>query len=505
MNGDPVVVLGGVAGRTFIETGLIAIRESRDRLFSHRKIQTDRDLLNNITIHHEWIHYVQSITCAAVHSAAQQMLQLSMAALKSAADGDVPDETHRRIRELAEELYGRRANEPFHIVDRPGSYVMMIPIPDSHQIGMLDLMEGVAVLESFKLCTKDAQVEHFCAFRDRYFPGSKRSPYRWSFDWLASEIGLNAAYELLGPVSFLALQTPDPGDQFVRIAKRLAKQKPFDYRDLANLDALAEFIHVGDLASWLNKFETGEPESGHVILDKCIAFAVNQIGVDALRQIGATPGRANEDSFDALRPPVIAYSGVGTVTAEVAPYARDKLYVAVRDWTAVVGAAERLTTSADIDVHQFCPHVRACPHFESGLCHRYFAPPPVKLTWDQCRFPRVVQQMAGLAPNELWATVGRERRSVSEVVRAFEATSEFDIWALVRRQRYSIVSWLGREGYEALEWKCKATADKALHALKTRKMDDLIEAKMFHGAVVSEVRNLARDAAEKVSDDGKTG
>ena len=492
MTSGPLVLLSGGAGRTFIETGLVAIRETHSRLFAKRPQPSERDVLNNITVHHEWIHYLQSFTCAAVHRAAQQMLMLAVDAVSSASAGQVPGETHRRIGELSEELYGRRANEPVQIVDRPGA-TMMFPIPDSHQIGLLDLLEGVAVIESFKLCTENARVNDFLAFRDQHLPGSAKSVYRWSFNWLAGAIGLEGAYELLAPVSFFALQTKDPAGEFVRIVKLLAAEKNADYRMLSDVEALAHLVYDGQWQSWLSAFEAGEPESGHVTLDKCAVVAVGQLGVHRLTQLAATPSRVTVETFGALRPPVVAYSGVESVALEIPPYARGGLAEAVIDWTAIVGAAERLTIEAETDVYQFCPQ-KECPHFESALCHRLFAPPGVNRHHDQCRFPGAFRQFARLEPREAWSAAGRERKSIADVVAAFEAMGEAGLWALARRQRASLVSWLGEDGYNDIEWKCKATADKLMRALQTQKIDHFVEARAFRDAVVNEIRRLAAAA-----------
>jgi hypothetical protein len=502
MDKGPLWLLsGGVLGRTFIETGMVVIRDTHTRLFSERAARTERDLNNNIALHHEWVHYLQSITCAAVNFAAQEMLRLSAAVVSAAAQGGVPDALHQEICELTERLYGRRAEEPVRIEDRPG-FTMLIPIPDSHQIGMLDLLEGVAVLESFKLCTKNARVEDYLQFRDSHCPGSEKSVYRWSFNWMANAIGPEASYELLGPVSFLALQTDAPEAEFVRIVKKLSEVRNLDFRALSRVKALAEIAYEKDWSCWLHDLEQGESERGHVTLNQCATFAVGQLGVEALTQFGATPGQVTAKSFEALIPPVTAYSGEDKVTLMIPKYAQGGLAESVIDWTATVGAAERLTIRAESDVYQFCPHGSECPHFESALCHRNFAPPGVSRSHEECRFPRTFRQLAKLEPSEIWAKMGRGLMNPRELVQAFEATTEGNLWAMVRRQRASIVKWLGVDGYNDLEWKCKATADKTLHALRTQDLQDFAEARMFWGAVVNEVRNLAREKTEGPAEDG---
>jgi len=186
---DPVVLLNGPAGRTFIETGLVVIRETRSRLFSRVSPSSDRDLLNNITLHHEWVHYLQSITCSAVHRAAQEVLRYSIDAVVAAANtGRVPQSIHEQITQWGERLYGRRSDTGVKVDEIAGGEFFTF-IPESHQIGMLDILEGVAVLESFKLCIEDPTPERFLLFRDQYLPGNEKSVYHRSFNWLAHAIG----------------------------------------------------------------------------------------------------------------------------------------------------------------------------------------------------------------------------------------------------------------------------------------------------------------------------
>jgi hypothetical protein len=371
----------------------------------------------------------------------------------------------------------------------------MIPVPDSDQIGMLDLLEGVAVLESFKLCTEHADVNHFLQFRDRHFGGSERSVYRWSFNWLADAIGADGTYELLAPVSFLALQSTDPSREFTQIVKQLARVGRRDYQKLADIETLSATLYPRGWKSWLEAFANGEPTSGHVTLDKCAAFAVGQLGVRQATQLAATPSRVTAETFAALCPPVTAYSGEESVTLTIPDYARNGLAEAVIDWTAIVGAAERLTMLTDVDVYQFCPHT-GCPHYESALCHRVFAPPGVNSQHERCRFPATFRTHARLEPRDAWTAVGRQRKSLADVIAEFEETYEAGLLALARRERASLVGWLGEDAYNNIEGKCQATAEKAMRALRTQKINDVIEARAFRDAVVAELRRLYATVSE---------
>lgn len=491
MDEAPVISLAKGYGQARIETGLVIMRDSRARLFEPAAPESETAWLRSIALHHEWVHYLQSITCAAVHALAQQVLQLSARIL--AAGPDTPHDLHAELKAVSEEIYGRRwdSDDSVHIVDRPGMTIM-VPIPDSHHLGMLDILEGVAVLEAFKLCTPaTATVQDFLRFRDDYFPGELRNPYRWAFNWLGSDVGAQAAYDLLAPVSYVSLQSTDPAADFIRISDRLAGEEPGRLAELVDLARLTEYATEAPATTWLEAFVGGEPESGHVTLDPCATAAVGALGAWGLAELGASPSRVRADDMDALFPPVMAFSGDGTVELAQASYADGALVASVLAWTACVGAAERLTMAAELDVYQFCAQHQRCPHYDSALCHRYFRPPMPSAGWERCGFPAMIGREAGLEPAALWAAAGRGRKTAPELLAAFEESTEASILELCRRQRPSLVAWLGDERYADLAAQCEMVADKTMAAVTTRDMNTAMEAKMFHAAVVEQVRRLA--------------
>ena len=239
----PVVSLERGYGQARIETGLVIMRDRRARLFEPAARESETAWLRSVALHHEWVHFLQSITCASVHFAAQRILELSARIV--AAAPDPPVALGDELKLLNEEIYGRRwgTSESVQIHDVPDGQII-VPIPDSHKLGMLDLLEGVAVLESFKLCTSGATVHDFLQFRDDYFAGELRNPYRWSFNWLAGDIGPEAAYGLLAPVSYVSLQTVDPAAMFVRLSDRLAKEPPLRLGGVVDLARLMELVRA---------------------------------------------------------------------------------------------------------------------------------------------------------------------------------------------------------------------------------------------------------------------
>jgi hypothetical protein len=267
--GAPVIPLARAFGQVRIETGLVVMRYQADRLPAPGAEKwSELDWQRSVAFHHEWVHYLQAITCPSVHWLAQRLLSLSLEIL--AAGPETPEALRDEFRAVHEELYGRRwdgEGSPVRIHEL-GEGTLIEPVglpPETDQLSLLDLLEGVAVLESFKLTTRGATHEDFLVFRDDVFPGELRSPYRWTYNWLATDIGDEAAYDLLSPVTYVSLQMKDPQAAFGRLSRNLA-----DGGESAARAAATEPEHPWEMLgadasqTWLAAFEAGEPEAGHV-------------------------------------------------------------------------------------------------------------------------------------------------------------------------------------------------------------------------------------------------
>ncbi len=494
MAGVPVIPLARAYGQARIETGLVVMRHQARRLPAPGSGEwSELDWLRAVAFHHEWVHHLQAITCSSVHWLAQRLLSLASEILT--AGPETPAALRDEFRTVDEELYGRRwdgEGSPLRIHEHR-EFTILEPVglpPETDQLSQLDLLEGVAVLESFKLTTRGGSHDDFLAFRDEIFPGELRSPYRWSFNWLASDIGPDAAYELLSPVTYVSLNTRDPQAAFGRLSRKLAEQG--DARAAGELEQLWELLGAGPPDTWLAAFEGGEPEGGHVTLDPGITAAVAALGSGELARIGAEPSRVTAEQADVLRPPLTAFGGEDGISFERAPYTDDALAARVLAWTGWVGAAERLTLAAEADPYQFCPHGDACPHHFSALCHRHFAPPPPAAGWAGCSFITTMQRELGIAPAALWEAAGRGGRTPAALVEVFEAAGEANLAAVCRQQRGSLVRWLGAERYEDLLNQCEMVGDQVQRAMQTQDIQDAAQARWFRDAVVDQVRRSAQ-------------
>jgi hypothetical protein len=81
-------------------------------------------------------------------------------------------------------------------------------------VSVVDLCEAAAVLESYKARMARPTADEFVQWREVYFPGKGNSVYRRAFDIFAEESGIEAAFDLLPVVTFLALQGDIPGQVF---------------------------------------------------------------------------------------------------------------------------------------------------------------------------------------------------------------------------------------------------------------------------------------------------
>jgi hypothetical protein len=84
-----------------------------------------------------------------------------------------------------------------------------------------DLLEGAAILESFKLTDPKPTPSRFLGYREKYFAGDSDSYYRYTFDYLSQSIGIENAYHLLSPLPFVALQGDSPSELFKTIVEDL--------------------------------------------------------------------------------------------------------------------------------------------------------------------------------------------------------------------------------------------------------------------------------------------
>lgn len=391
-----ITLLPQESGRTFAFSGMVVVRESKvffERMFSlPPQIVDDRAFELALAISHEMIHVLQALSTAFLYSYSVAIVQRAF---------EVLDHLDSLLEDRSE------------ITDFEETYRLL-----EQRQGMLsvrDLLEGVAVLESYKLTVPAPNAQGFLALRDRLFPGDSASCYRISYDYLAGRIGPIAAFDLLAPLSFIALQSDDPPWSFQTIVDSLLPQIRFEFLTRASVADLFAVFGMRADDNLLNNLDSMPQDMRHPVAYECARFAAARLGVPTLLEISARPALINQldpalGATETLLPPLIAFSSSPNARLEALSSGLANQDPALRELivhlTGLVGAAERLTVFRDAsDLYQFCPHRAACPHFASALCHHYFAPPSLELGYANCGFIRFFEARTHMKPSQAWAAL----------------------------------------------------------------------------------------------------
>ncbi|MEB2288916.1 MAG: hypothetical protein OZ934_12465 [Anaerolineae bacterium] len=391
-----ITLLPQESGRTFAFSGMVIVRESKaffERVFSALpQIADDRAFELVLAVCHEMIHVLQALSTAFLYSYSVAIVQRAFEVLDHL---DVLLKDKGRTTAFAETY---RLLEVRH-----------------KALSVRDLLEGVAVLESYKLAAPTPSALEFLALRERLFPGDSTSCYRISYDYLAARIGPFAAFDLLAPLSFLALQSDDPPSSFQTIVDDLLpRTRPEHLAQASVADLFTAFgMSAGD--HLLYNLDSMPQDMRHPVVYECARFAAATLGVPTLLEIGARPALINRldpalGATETLLPPVIAFSSSPNAKLEALSSGLASQDPALAELivhlTGLVGAAERLTVFRDAsDLHQFCPHRTTCPHFAAALCHHYFAPPSLELGYAHCGFIRFFEGRTHMKPNQAWAAL----------------------------------------------------------------------------------------------------
>jgi hypothetical protein len=394
MSEPRVSILVQDSGRTFASTGMVVLRESKtyfQRIISNPPKPGSRDFEAILAWRHEVIHFIQSITTAYLYSHSLATVQYAFNVLDN-----------------FQQLLSLRDRTTVSELENVTNALSSREVGISAQ----DLLEGVAVVESFKTNTPDPTITKFSRFRDTFFPGDSDSCYRKSFDYLSDRIGQQFAYHLLSPLSFLALQSDHPPRSFTTIVEDILPDLSLDELMLANVPDL--FLHFGmDTRNHLlYNLHSIPSRMQHPVLHRCAQHATNLLGVPELLEMAARPstiesGRVDQVTIKALLPPMVIFSSTPGAKLEGMAYGlaeqdRELRALMVHN-TALIGAAERLTLYRnDSNLYQFCPHQGACPHYTSALCFKYFSPPSVELGYSNCGFIRFFESRTGKKPIQAW-------------------------------------------------------------------------------------------------------
>jgi hypothetical protein len=334
-----------------------------------------------LTLNHEAVHFCQSYTEAFPYSYSIHWLQLCQSLMEHARKGLLNEKTLRSFQQTDYNYNNQLLNR-------------------KSGVSALDLLEAMAVTESFRATDPDPSVSRFLRYLYTYFPNHE-SRYRRAIDFVVHFLGPDAAFELTPRLCFFALNGDDPGRNFKSFIYQLTKENVAEPHRLKALDLCRIFGMPPD-GFFLNRFKEVFDQGGR---HKWLAPYMNGLLTlgsyseifESASQLGnwlrAGPPGANKY----LVPPLVLLSGGrGKLLGLAKEWSFEKRFSYV-DTAALEGVCERLLTKEK--PYQCCPH-KDCPVHKTALCHKWYAVPQ-QIPWTKCAFPKRLQIQFGMQPEEL--------------------------------------------------------------------------------------------------------
>jgi hypothetical protein len=357
-------------GVTLTSTWLILIREDyeyADSFFKKQVVQDRRAFELNLTLDHEFVHFVQGFTTAFPYSYSKGLLELFAEVMETSRAGRLDADALRIYRETYSN-YQRQFHQSFR------------------GISTVDLLEAMAVTESFRSTATQVDTAAFRQYLEMCFP-DLNSVYRRALAVVAQRFNEETALQLTSRLCFLALNGDDPPANFWYFIDELGREDP---KRLCALSASDLAIRLGmePRGFLIETYKTLPPDGQHKI---ALPYAelLSTLGSYAeIFEFAARPGdwlrSPPSEKFLLLAPPLVMFSGGrGKKQGLARNWNRDQLFPYF-DTAGLVGACERLLR--DGRPYQFCPHMQ-CPVHETALCSGWFAVPQ-RIAWSECAFPK---------------------------------------------------------------------------------------------------------------------
>ena len=234
-------------------------------------------------------------------------------------------------------------------------------------ISTLDIMEGVAALESLKMAYQNFSVDKYLACRNKYYPGKGNSVYRRMFDTMRQCCSAKAVFDLLPVIGYLSLWSSVPGRAFEHILQVVGRN-PDSFVGLPASEIVKKIGYTDspvDIFRYVDNVPSGER---HIALFPLLAGIAQNIDLNLLLECLARPSTALPEHVVWLRPPLVVGSypyngkkglnlyGVVTEKRQVQTMIVCAAFVAAAD--ALVNPSER---------HVPC-QTSNCLSFGSSLC-----------------------------------------------------------------------------------------------------------------------------------------
>jgi len=388
-----ISLLAGDSGQTFASTGLVVMRESKaffQRILSNPPQPEERDFEAILAWRHEIVHFLQSISTSYLYAHSVATIRYAFNVLDNFQEILDLQTKRTKFEEITEALSNREFD-----------------------LSVRDLLEGVAVIEAYKMSDPNPTLTRFLYHRDKYFTGDSKSCYRRTFDYLSGQLDNLSAYYLLTPLSFLSLQDATPPKSFKTIVEDLLPKISLDLLLHASIKQMYSYLGMNIRDQLFCKLDNLPSEKRHPILYESAKYALGLLGKSTFTNMVSRPSVIESSGIDinaveALLPPMVVFSSTPCTKLEGMRFGLSKrnndFEAVIIHTTGLIGAAERLTVFRDSSaLYQFCPHKAECPHYTSSLCFNYFTPPSLELGYRNCGFIRFFKSRTKMLPDEAWS------------------------------------------------------------------------------------------------------
>jgi hypothetical protein len=357
-------------GITLLSNWLIVLREDADfadKIQSGEVKDRERAYRLVLTLNHEGIHFLQGMTCALPYSYSVNLLGLCSELMEVSRAG-----------KLDSGSFGSYC-------DRYADFARIFESP-REGISTTDLMEAMAVVESFRATSTIVSPQRFGSYLQAFFP-DPASTYRRVIDLVAHEFDLETALSLTSRLCFLALNGDVPAENFWYFLRRVSSSQKKTAKEMNALD-LAELVRLDPRQFLVANYAMVMAKGGeHKILSPFIQRLRSTAEFEETFEFAARPGDCLRDAesprFADIVPPLVLYSGGrGRVMGLAKQWNTEQLFTYV-DAGALVGACQRLFRSGGL--YLGCPWTE-CPLHETALCHAWYAIPTSD--WSNCAFPK---------------------------------------------------------------------------------------------------------------------
>ncbi len=375
-------IVDAAAGATLLSTGLVIINENCEffqKALNNEITDFERAYRLFLTISHENIHFVQTYTTAFTYSYSLNLLDLCAQFMEESRRGNLNKEIFQK-----------------YLVSYHS--IISVFLQKNNGISTVDLLEAVAVTESFVITFKVSSNISFERYLNDYYPDSS-SVYRTVPDLFIREFGEEVTIHLLPIVCFLSLNGDRPSVNFWIFFKELEKLSKTQLLQF-NAWTLTKYFRMDPYRSLINIYMNLKNYNGEHKIFVPQLQVLSRLGrFEEIYEFCAKPSIwfRNKEKVSNLLPPFTLFSGGYVLKNGLALKWNEQESFSFLDTASLFGTFQALM-SKDIP-YTSCLHT-ICPFHSNSLCHSWYSV-PTNIKWDQCAYPKRFEIQFKMDENKL--------------------------------------------------------------------------------------------------------